>query len=91
MGGFYAFNFTSRPAAGKFYWDRQPDYSAFRESSFGHVILEVKNETHALWTWHINQDLYDVHGDIIYIVRQPARCPVEPLKVMFKLQNMAST
>lgn len=41
MGGFCAFNFTSGPAAGKFCWDRQPDYSAFRESSFGHGILEV--------------------------------------------------
>ncbi|KAK2635521.1 hypothetical protein Ddye_030313 [Dipteronia dyeriana] len=43
-------------------------------------LLPVKNETHALWTWHRNQDLYDVHGDIIYIVRQPDRCHVEPLK-----------
>lgn len=41
MGGFCATNFTSGPAAGKFCWDRQPDYSAFRESSFGHGILEV--------------------------------------------------
>jgi hypothetical protein len=43
MGGFCAFNFTSGPAAGKFCWDQQPDYSAFRESSFGHGILEVGN------------------------------------------------
>lgn len=41
MGGFCATNFTSGPAAGKFCWDRQPVYSAFRESSFGHGILEV--------------------------------------------------
>lgn len=41
MGGFCAFNFTSGPAAGKFCWDQQPDHSAFRESSFGHGILEV--------------------------------------------------
>ena len=112
MGGFCAFNFTSEPAACKFCWDRQPDYSAFRESSFGHGILEVsplflhlivvlilsdykvnlsevvvltllqvKNETHALWTWHRNQDLYEsAAGDIIYIVRQPDRCPVGPLR-----------
>ena len=40
-GKFCGFNFTSGPAAGKFCWDRQPDYSAFRESSFGHGILEV--------------------------------------------------
>ncbi|RVW12562.1 Purple acid phosphatase 15 [Vitis vinifera] len=40
MGGFCAFNFTSGPAAGCFCWDRQPDYSAYRETSFGHGILE---------------------------------------------------
>lgn len=41
MGGFCVFNFTSGPAKGKFCWDRQPDFSAYRESSFGHGILEV--------------------------------------------------
>lgn len=41
MGGFCAQNFTSGPAAGKFCWDRQPEYSAYREASFGHGILEV--------------------------------------------------
>ncbi|KAM7253315.1 hypothetical protein ACFE04_025933 [Oxalis oulophora] len=75
IGGFCGFNFTSGPAAGKFCWDRQPEYSAYRETSFGHGILEVKNETHALWTWHRNQDLYNEPGDRIYIVRQPDRCP----------------
>ncbi|XP_054806760.1 purple acid phosphatase 15-like isoform X2 [Prosopis cineraria] len=78
MGGFCAFNFTSGPAAGKFCWDQQPDYSAFRESSFGHGILEVKNETYALWTWHRNQDFYNAAGDQIYIVRQPEKCLVKP-------------
>nr|ACR23327.1 purple acid phosphatase isoform a2 [Triticum aestivum] len=74
IGGFCAFNFTSGPAAGRFCWDRQPDYSAYRESSFGHGILEVKNETHALWRWHRNQDMYGSAGDEIYIVREPHRC-----------------
>ncbi|OIT30469.1 PREDICTED: purple acid phosphatase 15 [Nicotiana attenuata] len=78
MGGFCAYNFTSGPAAGNFCWDQQPDYSAYRESSFGHGIIEVKNETHALWTWHRNQDMYNKAGDIIYIVRQPEKCPVKP-------------
>ncbi|KAJ9154009.1 hypothetical protein P3X46_027390 [Hevea brasiliensis] len=74
IGGFCAFNFTSGPASGKFCWDQQPEYSAYRESSFGHGILEVKNETHALWSWHRNQDSYQIAGDIIYIVREPDRC-----------------
>lgn len=77
MGGFCAFNFTSGPATGNFCWDRQPEYSAYRESSFGHGIFEVKNETHALWTWYRNQDLYKYAGDVIYIVRQPDKCPLK--------------
>ncbi|MED6167757.1 Purple acid phosphatase 15, variant 2 [Stylosanthes scabra] len=77
-GKFCGFNFTSGPAEGKFCWDRQPDYSALRESSFGHGILEVKNETHALWSWHRNQDYYGIAGDEIYIVRQPEKCPFKP-------------
>lgn len=77
MGGFCAYNFTSGPAAGNFCWSRQPEYSAYRESSFGHGIFEVKNETHALWTWHRNQDMYNEAGDQIYIVREPERCPVK--------------
>lgn len=78
IGGFCAFNFTSGPATGKFCWDEQPDYSAYRESSFGHGILEVKNETHALWSWHRNQDTYQTAADMIFIVRTPESCQVEP-------------
>uniref|UniRef100_A0A7N0UQJ6 Purple acid phosphatase n=1 Tax=Kalanchoe fedtschenkoi TaxID=63787 RepID=A0A7N0UQJ6_KALFE len=77
MGGFCGFNFTSGPAEGKFCWDRQPEYSAYRENSFGHGILEVKNETHALWTWHRNQDSYASAGDEIFIVRQPDICKID--------------
>ncbi|KAK3005833.1 LOW QUALITY PROTEIN: hypothetical protein RJ639_015691 [Escallonia herrerae] len=75
-GGVCHLNFTSGPAKGKFCWDRQPEWSAYRESSFGHGILEVVNSTYALWTWHRNQDKYkeNSHGDQIYIVRQPQYC-----------------
>ncbi|KAM1421644.1 hypothetical protein ACFX13_003927 [Malus domestica] len=59
--------------------DRQPDYSAFRESSFGHGILEVKNETWALWTWYQNQDSDNKIGDQIYIMRQPDKCCIHHL------------
>ncbi|TKY66137.1 Purple acid phosphatase 15 [Spatholobus suberectus] len=77
MGGFCATKFTFGPTVSKFCWDRQPDYSAFRESSFGYGILEVKNETWALWSWYRNQDSYKEVGDQIYIVRQPDICPVD--------------
>lgn len=76
FGGVCHINFTSGAAKGKFCWEKQPEWSAFRESSFGHGILEVVNSTYALWTWHRNHDIYkeDRHGDQIYIVRQPEKC-----------------
>eukprot|EP00258_Populus_trichocarpa_P003116 XP_002303814.3 purple acid phosphatase 23 [Populus trichocarpa] len=82
FGGVCHINFSSGPAEGKFCWDKQPEWSAFRESSFGHGILEVVNSTYALWTWHRNQDIYkdDSHGDQIYVVRQPELCIASTLE-----------
>ncbi|XP_019181520.1 PREDICTED: purple acid phosphatase 23 isoform X3 [Ipomoea nil] len=79
FGGVCHMNFSSgSPAKGNFCWDTQPEWSAYRESSFGHGILEVINSSYALWTWHRNQDIYkkNAHGDRIYIVRQPESCSV---------------
>lgn len=45
----------------------QPSYSAYREASFGHVILEIKNRTHAYYTWHRNQDSEPVAADSLWI------------------------
>ncbi|MCO5577886.1 hypothetical protein L7F22_031721 [Adiantum nelumboides] len=77
FGEICPFDFTTGPAAGKYCWDTQPEWSAFREGSFGHGILEVLNATHALWTWHRNQDFGQAEhgGDQIYIVRTPDVCP----------------
>ncbi|XP_074591277.1 phosphoenolpyruvate phosphatase-like isoform X1 [Curcuma longa] len=41
--------------AGRFF-EVQPDYSAFREASYGHSTLELKNRTHALYHWNRNDD-----------------------------------
>ncbi|XP_031273856.1 purple acid phosphatase 10-like [Pistacia vera] len=41
----------------------QPDYSAFREPSFGHGIFDIKNRTHAHFSWHRNQDGYAKEAD----------------------------
>lgn len=41
----------------------QPEYSAFREPSYGHAILEIKNKTHAYYSWHRNDDGYAVKAD----------------------------
>nr|DAD22447.1 TPA_asm: hypothetical protein HUJ06_023910 [Nelumbo nucifera] len=32
----------------------QPEYSAYREASFGHAIFDIKNRTHAYYIWHRN-------------------------------------
>lgn len=36
--------------------ESQPDYSAFRESSYGHSTLELRNRTHAFYQWNRNDD-----------------------------------
>ncbi|KAM0941973.1 putative Acid phosphatase [Dioscorea sansibarensis] len=87
FGGLCHLNFTSGPAKGRFCWEEQPEWSAYRDSSFGHGILEVMNSTYALWTWHRNQDVYGENskGDQIYIVRQPVLCLANIRK--FSLRN----
>ncbi|CAI0437886.1 unnamed protein product [Linum tenue] len=46
--------------------DPQPEYSAFREASFGHAILDIKNRTHAHYSWHRNQDGYPMEADSMW-------------------------
>ncbi|TYH71778.1 hypothetical protein ES332_D05G208200v1 [Gossypium tomentosum] len=41
----------------------QPSFSAYREASFGHGIFDIKNRTHAYFSWHRNQDGYAVEAD----------------------------
>ncbi|MED6159425.1 hypothetical protein PIB30_042276 [Stylosanthes scabra] len=44
----------------------QPEYSAYREASFGHGIFEIKNRTHAHYSWHRNEDKYSVEADSMW-------------------------
>ncbi|XP_021669759.2 purple acid phosphatase 2 [Hevea brasiliensis] len=44
----------------------QPAYSAYREASFGHAIFDIKNRTHAYYSWHRNQDGYAVEADSMW-------------------------
>lgn len=44
----------------------QPSYSAYREASFGHAIFDIKNRTHAYYTWHRNQDGNAVAADSMW-------------------------
>ncbi|KAJ9186516.1 hypothetical protein P3X46_002080 [Hevea brasiliensis] len=45
----------------------QPNYSAFREASFGHGILKIKNMTHAHWSWYRNQEVNSVTADSAWL------------------------
>ncbi|XVE75993.1 hypothetical protein DITRI_Ditri12bG0137000 [Diplodiscus trichospermus] len=48
------------------YIDPTPEISIFREASFGHGQLEVLNATHAVWTWHRNDDDVSVTADTVW-------------------------
>eukprot|EP00249_Psilotum_nudum_P006410 c19729_g1_i2 orf=578-1873(+) len=47
--------------------DPKPEWSLFREASFGHGLLQVMNSTHAQWTWHRNQDNENVVTDAMWL------------------------
>lgn len=49
------------------FYDNPPEWSLFREASFGHAELEVVNATHAHWTWHRNDDDEAVVADAFWI------------------------
>ncbi|MED6122278.1 putative purple acid phosphatase 20 [Stylosanthes scabra] len=49
------------------YIDPQPDISLFREASFGHGELEVFNSSHALWSWHKNDNDEAVISDSVWL------------------------
>ncbi|KAL5559762.1 hypothetical protein UlMin_035973 [Ulmus minor] len=55
--------------AGRF-WDPQPEYSAFREASYGHSTLEIRNRTHAYYHWHRNDDGTKVLADSVIFFNQ---------------------
>ncbi|KAK8505396.1 hypothetical protein V6N13_045835 [Hibiscus sabdariffa] len=55
--------------AGRFR-DPQPEYSAFREASYGHSTLELKNRTHAFLNWHRNEDGEEVHADSVVFLNR---------------------
>lgn len=52
------------------FWDPQPEYSAFREASYGHSTLEIKNRTHAFYHWNRNDDGKNVPTDSVIFNNQ---------------------
>ncbi|RVX19565.1 Bifunctional purple acid phosphatase 26 [Vitis vinifera] len=55
--------------AGRFV-DPQPEYSSFREASYGHSTLEIKNRTHAFYHWNRNDDGKKVPTDSVVFYNQ---------------------
>ena len=49
-----------------------PVWSAFREGSYGHGVLDIRNATHAYWTWHRNDDGEKMARDTTWVVNQVA-------------------
>lgn len=49
------------------YKDPQPEWSVFREASFGHGELKLVNSSHAFWSWHRNDDDEPIKSDEIWI------------------------
>ncbi|KAI3863145.1 hypothetical protein MKW98_015603 [Papaver atlanticum] len=49
------------------YINPSPEWSVFREASFGHGELKIVNSTHAFWTWHRNDDDEPVRSDQVWI------------------------
>lgn len=50
--------------------DPQPAYSAFREASYGHAMLEIKNRSHAYFYWNRNEDGVSVASDSLWLYNQ---------------------
>ncbi|GAB2277804.1 Purple acid phosphatase 18 [Dionaea muscipula] len=49
------------------YKDPPPKWSVFREASFGHGELKMVNSSHALWSWHRNDDDEPFRSDEVWI------------------------
>lgn len=47
--------------------DPQPEWSLFREASFGHGEFKIVNSSHASWSWHRNDDDEAVRSDQVWI------------------------
>ncbi|CAN6452274.1 unnamed protein product [Victoria cruziana] len=49
------------------YLNPKPEWSIFREASFGHGELRIVNSTHAHWSWHRNDDDEPLKSDEVWI------------------------
>lgn len=66
----------NREGLARTFLDPKPDWSIYREASFGHGILQLLNSTHAHWVWHRNQDNYAVVGDELWLTKTLESSPL---------------
>ncbi|XP_068638806.1 purple acid phosphatase 18-like [Aristolochia californica] len=45
----------------------KPEWSVFREASFGHGEFKIVNSSHAYWSWHRNDDDEPIQSDTFWI------------------------
>lgn len=57
----------NREGLARKYKNPPPDWSVFREASFGHGELKIANATHAFWSWHRNDDDEQVRSDQVWL------------------------
>lgn len=56
-----------------------PEWSAFREFSFGHGVFSILSPIHATWTWHRNVDGNATAADVVFLQPSSIRCPSTPI------------
>ncbi|XP_051130185.1 purple acid phosphatase 22-like [Andrographis paniculata] len=54
--------------------DPSPSISLYREPSFGHGRLRVFNATHALWSWHRNNETNAAVADQVWLENLSSSC-----------------
>ncbi|XP_058093943.1 purple acid phosphatase 18 [Magnolia sinica] len=57
----------NREGLAHWYINPIPEWSVFREASFGHGELRIVNSTYAFWSWHRNDDDESVRSDQVWI------------------------
>ncbi|KIZ01279.1 hypothetical protein MNEG_6679, partial [Monoraphidium neglectum] len=68
-----------QPSLGGFCWNRQPDFSAYREPTFGAASLKLLNATHADWKFYRTSEKtkqgYEVADGVIINRLDQKGCP----------------
>jgi Icc-related predicted phosphoesterase len=67
----------------------QPEWSLYRQASYGHGELIVFNTTHMSWKWHQNQDLSPIVTDQFWIIKEDNS--LQQIKGITKYPEFANT